>query len=125
MKNVHSEADSAILLPKERVLFTAASVGVKRFGNHRPFVSIPDTLSAIKMMKALNRKSSSPDTAKILDDMENYYSKLMEGVRQMVKEGKSLDQIKKELKIPGTDDWEGQDRLGNNIEAAHRAVIAR
>jgi hypothetical protein len=57
--------------------------------------------------------------------MENYYSKLMEGVRQIVKEGKSLDQIKKELKIPGTDDWEGQDRLGNNIEAAHRAVIAR
>ena len=125
MKNVHSEEDSAIWLPKQRVLFTAASVGVKRFGNHGPFVSIPDTLSAIKMMKALNRKSSSPDTAKILDDMENYYSKLMEGVRQMVKEGKSLDQIKKELKIPGTDDWEGQDRLGNNIEAAHRAVIAR
>jgi len=54
LKNVHSEADSAILLPKERVLFTAASVGVKRFGNHRPFVSILDTLSAIKMMKALN-----------------------------------------------------------------------
>src|SRR6185295_18024763 len=47
LKNVHSEADSAIWLPKERVLFTAASVGVKRFGNHRPFVSIPDTLSAI------------------------------------------------------------------------------
>jgi hypothetical protein len=34
--------------PKKRVPFTAASVGVKRFGNHRPFVSIPDTLSAIK-----------------------------------------------------------------------------
>jgi cyclase len=130
LKNVHSEADSAIWLPKERVLFTAASVGVKRFGNHRPFVSIPDTLSAIKMMKALNPQvvipgHGNPGTAKILDDMESYYSKLMEGVRQMVKEGKSLDQIKKELKIPGTDDWEGQDRLGNNIEAAHRAVTAR
>jgi len=130
LRNVHSEADSAIWLPKERVLFTAASVGVKRFGNHRPFVSIPDTLSAIKMMKALNPQvvipgHGNPGTAKILDDMENYYSKLMEGVRQMVKEGKSLDQIKKELKIPGTEDWEGQDRLGNNIEAAHRALIAR
>jgi len=129
-ENVYSEADSAIWLPKERVLFTAASVGVKRFGNHRPFVSIPDTLSAIKMMKALNPQvvipgHGNPGTAKILDDMEDYYSKLMEGVRQMVKEGKSLDQIKKELKIPGTEDWEGQDRLGNNIEAAHRAVIAR
>jgi len=130
LKNVHSEEDSAIWLPKQRVLFTAASVGVKRFGNHGPFVSIPDTLSAIKMMKALNPQvvipgHGNPGTAKILDDMENYYSKLMEGVRQIVKEGKSLDQIKKELKIPGTDDWEGQDRLGNNIEAAHRAVIAR
>jgi cyclase len=38
LKNVHSEADTAIWLPKERVLFTAASVGVKRFNNLRPFV---------------------------------------------------------------------------------------
>jgi cyclase len=130
LKNVHSEADSAIWLPNERVLFTAASVGVKRFGNHRPLVSIPDTLSAIKMMKALNPQvvipgHGNPGTAKILDDMESYYDKLMNGVRQMVKEGKSLDQIKKELKIPGTEDWEGQDRLGNNIEAAYRGVMAK
>jgi hypothetical protein len=67
----------------------------------------------------------NPGTAKILDDMESYYDKLMNGVRQMVKEGKSLDQIKKELKIPGTEDGEGQDRLGNNIEAAYRGVTAK
>jgi len=35
LKNVHSESDSAIWLPKERVLFTAASVSVKRFNNLR------------------------------------------------------------------------------------------
>ena len=127
LKNVHSEADSAIWLPKERVLFTAASVGVKRFGNHRPLVSIPDTLSAIKMMKALNPEvvipgHGNPGGMKILDDIERYYSTLMDGVRQMVKQGKSLDEIKKELKIPGTEDWEGQDRFPNNIEAAYRAV---
>ena len=130
LKNVHSEADTAIWLPQERVLFTAASVGVKRFGNHRPFVSIPDTLSAIKMMKALNPEvvipgHGDPGTVKILDDMESYYNKLMDGVRQMVKEGKSLDEIKKELKIPGTEDWEGKDRFGNNIEAAYRAVMVK
>jgi cyclase len=128
LKNVHSEADTAIWLPKERVLFTAASVGVKRFGNHRPFVSIPDTLSAIKMMKALNPEivipgHGDPGTVKILDDMESYYNKLMDGVRQMVKQGKSLDEIKKELKIPGTEDWEGKDRFANNIEAAYRGVM--
>jgi len=127
LKNVHSEADTAIWLPKERVLFTAASVGVKRFGNHRPLVSIPDTLSGIKMMRALNPEvvipgHGNPDGAKILEDMEKYYSLLMEGVRSMVKAGKSLDEIKKELKIAGTEDWAGKDRYPNNIEAAYRAV---
>ena len=130
LKNVHSEADTAIWLPKERILFTAASVGVKRFGNHRPLVSIPDTLSGIKMMKALNPEvvipgHGNPGTAKILDDMENYYAKLMDGVRQMVKQGKSLDDIKKELKIPGTEDWEGKDRFPNNIEAAYKTVAIK
>jgi cyclase len=127
LKNVHSEADTAIWLPKERIVFTAASVTVKRFGNHRPFVSIPDTLSAIKMMKALNPEfvvpgHGDPGTVKILDDMERYYNLLMERVGAMVKDGKSLDDIKKELKMPETDDWGGKDRFPNNIEAAYRAV---
>jgi cyclase len=127
LKNVHSEADTAIWLPKERVLFTAASVTVKRFGNHRPFVSIPDTLSAIKMMKALNPEvvipgHGEPGTVKILDDMEKYYNLLLERVGAMVKAGKSLDDIKKELRMPETDDWAGKDRFPNNIEAAYRAV---
>jgi cyclase len=130
LKNVHSEADTAIWLPKEHVLFTAASVGVKRFGNHRPSVSIPDTLSAIKMMRALNPEAvipghGVPGSAKILDDMERYYTLLMEGVGAMVKAGKSLDEIKKELKIPGTEDWEGKDRFPNNIEAAYRGVTGK
>lgn len=127
LKNVHSEADTAIWLPKERIVFTAASVTVKRFGNHRPFVSIPDTLSAIKMMKALNPEvvvpgHGTPGTAKILDDMEQYYNLLLERVGAMAKQGKSLDEIKKELRMPETADWEGKDRFPNNIEAAYRAI---
>jgi cyclase len=82
------------------------------------------------MMKALNPEivipgHGDPGTTKILDDMESYYNKLMDGVRQMVKEGKSLDEIKKELKIPGTEDWQGQDRFANNIEAAYRGVMGK
>jgi len=49
----------------------------------------------------------------------------MDGVRQMVKQGKSLDEIKKELKIPGTEDWAGKDRFANNIEAAYRGVTGK
>ena len=88
LKNVHSEADTAIWLPKERVLFTAASVGVKRFNNLRPFVSIPDTLNAIKMMKGLNPEvvipgHGEPGTVQILDNMERYYNLLLDRVKQM------------------------------------------
>jgi len=130
LKNIHSEADTAIWMPKERIVFTAASVTVKRFGNHRPFVSIPDTLSGIKMMKALNPEvvipgHGDPGTVKLLDEMEKYYNLLLERVGAMVKAGKSLDDIKKELKIPGTEDWEGKDRYPNNIEAAYRGVTGK
>ena len=127
LKNVHSEADTAIWLPKERVLFTAASVSVNRFNNLRPFVSIPDTLAAIKMMRALNPEivvpgHGAPGTTQIFDDMERYYNLLMERVRQTAQQGKSLEQIKQELKMPEYENWVGKDRYPNNIEAAHRAV---
>jgi cyclase len=127
LKNVHSEADSAIWLPKERVLFAAASVGVKRFNNLRPFVSIPDTLAAIKMMRALDPEIVIPGhgeegSVEILDNMERYYNLLVERVRQLAQHGTSLDEIKKELKMPEYADWEGKDRFPNNVEAAYRAV---
>lgn len=127
IKNVHSEADTAIWLAKERVLFTAASVALQRFGNMRPFVRIPDTLDAIRMMKALNAEvvipgHGTPGTAKLLDDMEKYLSQLLERVGALAKAGKSLDEIKKEVKIPGTEDWESKDRFPTHVEAAFRAV---
>ena len=127
LKSVHSEADSAVWMPKERIVFAAASVGVKRFSNLRPFVKIADTLEGIKMMKALNPEivvpgHGVPGTVKILDDMERYYTLLVERVGAMVKAGKSLDEIKKDLRMPETEGWEGRDRFPNNIEAAHRHV---
>jgi hypothetical protein len=57
--------------------------------------------------------------------MEKYYNLLLERVGAMVKAGKSLDEIKKELKIPGTEAWEGKDRYPNNIEAAYRGVTGK
>ena len=130
LKSVHSEADTAIWMPKERIVFAAASVGVKRFSNLRPFVRITDTLDAIKMMREFNPEivvpgHGAPGTVKILDDMEKYYTLLLERVGAMVKQDKSLDGIKKELRMPEADDWQGKDRFPNNIEAAYRAVTGK
>jgi hypothetical protein len=46
----------------------------------------------------------------------------MKRVGEMAAQGKSLDEIKKELKMPEYADWRGQDRLGVNIDAAYRLL---
>jgi cyclase len=127
LKGVHSEADSAVWLPKERVLFSASGIVVDQFNILRPFVTIPDILAASKMMKALNPEivvpgHGTPGTVKIFDDTEKYYALLVERVGQMVKQGKSLDEIKKELKMPEYDHWATKERFPTNVEAAYKVV---
>lgn len=59
---------------------------------------------------------------KIFEDMERYYELLLERVSKMVREGKSLDEIKKGLRMPEYEDWTAKERFVTNIEAAYRAV---
>ena len=127
LKNVHSEADTAIWLPKERVLFSASAVVVDQFNIFRPNVTIPDILAAAKMMKGLNPEfvipgHGIPGTVKIFEDSERYYALLLDRVDKMAREGKSLDQIKKELKMPEYDGWATKERFPGNVEAAYKAV---
>jgi cyclase len=127
LKGVHSEADTAVWLPKERVLFSAAGIVVNQFNNLRPIVSIPDILAAAKMMKGLNPEHvipghGIPGTVKIFEDTEQYYALLLDRVGKMVKEGKSLDQIKKDLRMPEYDHWAAKERFPTNVDAAYKAV---
>jgi cyclase len=127
LKNVHSEADQAIWLPKERVLFAASAANVRTIINLRPFVTIPDILASYKLMKSLNPEVVVPghgrvSTTKIFDEYEGFYTLLVQRVGDMAEQGKSLDEIKKELKMPEYADWAGQDRLGVNIDVAYKSV---
>jgi cyclase len=126
-KNVHSEADTAVWLPKERVLFSASGIVVNQFNIFRPNVTIPDILAAAKMLKALNPEfvipgHGIPGTAKIFEDTEKYYALLLERVGKLVKAGKSLNEIQKEVKMPEYDHWATKERFPTNVEAAYRAV---
>ena len=127
LKNVHSESDTAVWLPKERVLFSASGIVVNQFNILRPFVTIPDILAAAKMMKGLNPEfvipgHGIPGTVKIFDDTEKYYALLLERVGKMAKEGKSLDEIKKEVRMPEYDHWATKERFPTNVEAAYKVV---
>jgi cyclase len=127
VKNVHSEADTVIWLPKERVLFAGSAANVRTFINLRPSVVIPDVLASYKLMKSLNPEFVVPghgpvSTTKIFDEYEGYYTLLLKRVGEMAAQGKSLDEIKKELKMPEYADWHGQDRLPVNIEVVYKSV---
>ncbi len=127
LKNVHSEADTIIWLPKEHVLFAGSAANVKTFINLRPAVVLPDVLASYKLMKSLNPEFVVPghgpvSTTRIFDEYESYYTLLLKRVGEMAAQGKSLAEIKKELKMPEFADWHGQDRLGVNIDVAYKSV---
>jgi glyoxylase-like metal-dependent hydrolase (beta-lactamase superfamily II) len=128
LKNIHSEADTAIWLPKERVLFSAATAAVKRFGFLRRFVTIENIKSDIKKLKALNPDivvpaHGRPTTVQLLDETDKFYDVLLERVGKQIAQGKSVDEIKKDPGLPEYKSWSGgKERLDTNIEAAYRAL---
>lgn len=130
LEGVHSEADTAIWLPEERVLFSASGIVVNQINILRPFVTIPDILAAAKMMKALSPEivvpgHGTPGTVKIFEDTEQYYALLLERVGKLAKEGHSLDQIKKEVRMPEYESWASQDRFPTNVDAAYKVVAGK
>jgi cyclase len=128
LKNIHSEADTAIWLPKERILFSAATAAVKRFGFLRPFVTIDNVKADIKKLKALDPivvvpAHGLPGTVQLLDETEQFYDVLLDRVGKMIADGKSLADIKKDLRLSEYQSWSGgKERLETNIEAAYRAL---
>ena len=130
VRNAHSEADTAVWLPQERVLFAGSAAIPNSLNNVRPFVTIPDLLAAARMLRSLNPQvvvpgHGSPGTTSIFDESEKYYTLLLERVTAMVKAGKSREQIGMELRMPEYAGWAYQDRMPSNIDAAYRAATAR
>jgi cyclase len=130
LKNAHSEADTAVWLPQERVLFAASVAIPNSLNNIRPFVTLADMLASIRMMRALNPEVVVPGhgsfgTTKMFDDNERYFGLLIERVGALVRQGRSLEQIQKELRMPEYADWAYQERMPTNIDAAYRAVTQK
>jgi cyclase len=130
LKNAHSEADTAVWLPQERVLFAASVAIPNSLNNIRPFVTLADMLASIRMMRALDPEVVVPGhgsfgTTKIFDDNERYFGLLIERVGALVRQGRSLEQIQKELRMPEYADWAYQERMPTNIDAAYRTVTQK
>ncbi len=106
---------------------SASAANVKSIINLRPFVRIPDVLASYKLMKSLNPEMVVPGhgavtTTKIFDEYEGSYNLLVKRVGEMAAQRKSLDEIKKELKMPEYADWAGQNNLPQNITVAYESI---
>ena len=82
------------------------------------------------MLRALNPEivvpgHGSAGTTAIFDESDKYYNLLVERVGAMVKQGKTQEQITKELKMPEYADWAYQERWPTNVDVAYRAVMGR
>ncbi|NOT25696.1 MAG: hypothetical protein HOP16_06285 [Acidobacteria bacterium] len=82
------------------------------------------------MLRALNPEIVVPghgsfETTKIFDDSEKYFTLLLERVGAMVRDGKTREQIDRDLRKPEYAAWAYHDRMPSNIDAAYRAVTSR
>src|SRR6266478_5098928 len=86
LNRIHSDADTAIWLPKERVLFSAATAAVKRFAFFLAFVTIENVKAALKKLKALNPPDvvvpahGAPGTVQLLNETDTFYDVLLDRV---------------------------------------------
>ena len=124
----HSVANTAVWLPNERVLFGGAVAIEGQINTIRPFTNIPDMLAMMKMMKALNAEvvipaHGPPTTNKIFDFYTGYLVTLLQRVGKLMDEGKTLDQIKAEIRMPEYENLNmAKERIPNTAEAAYRAI---
>lgn len=126
----HSKANTAVWLPKERVLFAASVAVENQINSIRPFTNIPDMIAMMNMMKALNAEvvipgHGVPTTNKMFDFYTGYLEALVRQVSKMMDEGKSVDQIKAEIQMPEYENLVGaKERIPIDVDAAVRAIKA-
>ena len=97
----------------------------KRINTIRGAFNRPQAALYMPDLNRLAVSNSGGGTVKIFDDGEKYYALLMDRVGALMKQGKSLDDIKKEVKMPEYASWGSQDRMPTNVEAAYKALGGR
>jgi len=125
----HSDNSIAIRFPQERVLFAVDFVSVKRL----PFKTlsdsyIPDLIEQIRMVEEMDYDILAPGHGKMgtpadARDHRQYVEDLYNAVLAGVRTGKSLDQLKADIKLPKYESWsQYKDWLPMNIEGIYSRI---
>jgi glyoxylase-like metal-dependent hydrolase (beta-lactamase superfamily II) len=127
MEAGHSSGDTVVYLPEEGILFTSdlfynGSAGYLGDGHMQEWVLALEFLERLKVEKIIPGYGDIGTT----DDLvafKKFLKAFLSEVLQMIEEGKSLEQIKKEFNLPRYETLPGfQQFLSANIERAYQEL---
>ena len=123
----HSDNSLAMLLPKEKILFTVDFIPIETVSFRNMLDGfIPDWLDSLDRVLALDWDRMIPGhpyaggrlgTKQDVRDHKQYLMDLSDAVKQAATQGKCWDQAMKEIKLPKYEKWGAYDQyLPGNVE---------
>jgi cyclase len=128
--HAHTAGDAVAYLPKHGILFTGDACVNGAF-NYTGDSDTASWITALNAMQELNVKMVCPGHGEsggreVLENQQKYYVELRKSVQGFIDEGKSLDEIKKEISIPFFTEWAGVEvtTRTENIEHVYTELTA-
>ncbi len=125
MEAGHSRGDTVVYLPEESILFTSdlfynGSAGYLGDGHMQEWILALEFLERLKVEKIIPGYGNIGSTEDLVA-YKKFLKAFLTEVLQMIEEGKSLEQIKKEFSLPRYETLPGfQQFLSANIERAYQ-----
>jgi glyoxylase-like metal-dependent hydrolase (beta-lactamase superfamily II) len=127
----HSNNSIVVVLPKERVLYAVDFIPVKSMAfRDFPDAYVPEWMESLSRVEAIDFDILVPGHGPMgtKDDLRNFHhflDDLHAAVLDGVRHGKTVEQLKAELKFPRQETWTNyKESLGLNIEGMYRLVQA-
>ena len=127
----HTEGDLFVYLPKQKILFTgdACVNGPFNFSGHGNLHAWIDVLTQLEKLdvKTLAPGHGELGDAAVIKLQKRYFVELLAAVDSAMKEGKSLDEIRKFIDLPFYKEWTGvavRERV-ENIAKAYQELKAK
>jgi glyoxylase-like metal-dependent hydrolase (beta-lactamase superfamily II) len=125
----HSNNSIVMRFPAERVLFAVDFIPVKTVGfRDWPDAYLDDWIESLKRVEAIDFDILAPGHGPLggkadVTAFRNYMEELRDEVLKLAREGKSLEEIKKTVKMPKYQSWADYQRMIElNVEGMYRMI---
>jgi len=127
--NAHTDGDVAVWLPEGKILFAGGGVNLRRHLNVSDGSS-QGVLEAIDRLRKLEPLVIVPahgvlGRAEDFEVLRTYILTLRARVKALMDQGKSVEEVKKELRMPEYEAWPGKEWLPRSAERIYNELQGR